>query len=146
MHQEVESLNPVKFLRLNTGEDIITELAYEKDTNHYKLTNPLRIVYKEDALVMAFTPWIYFSICDKQEFPIFPNDVITMADPNREIVGYYKEFIKRMEVAREDFKHGDYTILEKIEPRETSELSDAEEEYLREFLENMDSGNKRKLH
>jgi len=146
MHQEVESQNPVKFLRLNTGEDIITELVYEKDTNHYKLTNPLRIIYKEDALVMAFTPWIYFSICDKQEFPIFPNDVITMADPNREIVGYYKEFIKRMEDARSDFKHGDYTILEKLEPRESGELSEAEEEYLREFLENMDSGSKRKLH
>jgi len=146
MHQEVEMGNPVKFLRLNTGEDIITELAYEEESKHYKMTNPLRIVYRQDALVMAFTPWIYFSICEKQEFPIFANDVITMADPNKEIIGYYKEFIKRLEEARSQFSDGDYTMLERLEPRESGELSEAEEEYLREFLENMDTGSKRKLH
>lgn len=145
MHQKVEIHNPVKFLRLNTGEDIISELVFEKESNYYRLTNPLRIVYKQDALIMAFSPWVYFSICEKQEFPVFPNDVITMADPNQEIVSYYKEFIRKMEDARSQFKEGDFTLIEKIEEPEEV-LTEAEEEYLREFLENFEPIPKRKLH
>lgn len=146
MHQHIEPVNPVKFLRLHTGEDIITELTYEKDSNSYTLTNPLRIIYRQDDLVMAFTPWIYFSICDKQEFPLYPSDVITMADPNKEIIKYYKDFVERMETARANLEPGDYAVVEKLEPRETAELTEAEEEYLKEFLESMETGSKRKLH
>lgn len=145
MHQEVEIEKQVKFLRLNTGEDIISEMVYEEENNYFKLTNPLRIVYKQDALIMAFSPWVYFSICEKQEFPVFPNDVITVADPNQEIVSYYREFVRKMEDARSQFKDGDFTLIENIEEPE-ERLSEAEEEYIKEFLENLETVPKRKLH
>lgn len=153
MHQEIETTREVKFLRLNNGEDIITEIAYEEEKKHYTLINPLRIVYREDNLVMAFSPWIYFSICEKQEFPLFPNDVLTMQDPNNEIITYYKDFIKKLKEARSQFKDGDFTVIER--PMNTKQekyiaseevLTEEEEEYLKEVLENLDKGQKRRLH
>lgn len=153
MHQEIETTTEVKFLRLNNGEDIITEIAYEAEKKHYTLINPLRIVYREDNLVMAFSPWIYFSICEKQEFPLFPNDVLTMQDPNNEIITYYKDFIKKLKDARSQFKDGDFTVIER--PMNTKQekyiaseevFTEEEEEYLKEVLENLDKGQKRRLH
>lgn len=146
MHQEIEANNEVKFIRLNSGEDLITEVSFIDD--QLVLINPLKIIYKQDALVMAFSPWIYFSICDNQEFPLISESVLTIQNPTKEIINYYKDFIRKLTEARSHFDEGDFAIVEKNPPKqdEVEHLTEAEEEYLREFLENLDKGSKRKLH
>ena len=46
----IQTNDNLRFMRLNTGEDIITELSFmeDKENNnaYYVLSNPLKIVYK----------------------------------------------------------------------------------------------------
>ena len=143
MHQEADMSNPVKFVRLNTGEDIITEVMFIRDeAEHYLFINPMKIVYnlgtKPDSLLVAFSPWIFSSICERQEFPIFPNDVITIADPSEDVVDCYWEFIDKMTKAKVK------TLgPQKAEPDYA--ITEEEEEFLRNVLDNIGK-EKRKLH
>jgi len=136
--------NPVKFVRLNTGEDIITEVIFVRDgEDHYLFVNPLKIVYnlgvKPDSLLVAFSPWIFSSLCAKQEFPIFPSDVITIADPSEDVIDCYWEFIEKMDKAKKR------TAAKEQEAYIENEITEEEEEFLRNVLDTIGK-EKRKLH
>jgi hypothetical protein len=146
MHQNLD--NPIKFMRLNTGEDIISEVVLVKNEgNFYLCINPLKIVYnlaaRPDSLIVAFSPWVFSSICDKQEFPIFPSDVLTIADPTKALVDCYRTFINKMEKVNLETK------IDKVDNDEFNHLEDEitqeEQEFLKSVLENLEKG-KRKLH
>ena len=146
MHQETDLGNPIKFLRLNTGEDIITEVVFVKNEGSFYLCiNPLKIVYnlgsKPDAMIVAFSPWIFTSICEKQEFAIFPSDVITIADPTTDIVECYKEFVYRIENTKLEM----IPVKKQRKQELETDISEEEEEFLRNVLETIDKP-KRRLH
>lgn len=85
----------VKFVRLSTGEDLITEVAEYKDneTSYYVLINPLKVVYtmgtKAGILSIGLMQWVFGRICEEQEFNIFPEDVVTMGKPTEGLIDYY---------------------------------------------------------
>lgn len=126
--------NPVKFIRLNTGEDIISEVIFmESDETHYLFVNPLKIVYnlgkRNDSVILAFSPWIFSSLCEKQEFPVYPNDVLTIADPSEDVTGAYWEFVERMSIERNE-----------------EMIQESEQDFLRGVLESVQQLPGRKLH
>ena len=154
MHQPIEGVdNPVKFVRLNTGEDIITEVVMIHDEeSHYLFVNPLKVVYnlgkRPDSIVLAFSPWVFSSVCDKQEFPIFPNDVVTIADPTEAIVDCYWEFVDKMAEARSNTEMYKPQERTETEPKQSAAdmITEEEEEFLKSVLETIQHDPKRRLH
>ena len=85
----------VKFLRLKTGEDVVSELVEigENDKTYYQLINPVKVVYmpteKPGYVQVAIMPWVFTRVCDIQEFTISANDVLLISDVSPFMYEYY---------------------------------------------------------
>lgn len=107
----MEIEDSVKFVRLTTGEDLVSQiLEVNKDepSAYYLLINPLKIVYltgnKPGVLSISLMQWVFHRVCDVQEFTIYPNDVITMANPSESLVEYYWDSIEHFTTVGEKLK------------------------------------------
>lgn len=96
MHQSAEN---IKFIRLVTGEDIITEI--KPDENNYTLVKPLKIVYalgeKPGVISIGLVQWIFPDVVASQEMSIKDRDILTMSDPSLDMLKSYRSSIKRLE-------------------------------------------------
>ena len=85
----------IKFVRLNNGDDIISEVIETEDENGiaYTLFRPLKVVYvpaeREGYVAVAFTPWVFSSLCDDHEFFIHAEDVLIVTDASEKMNTYY---------------------------------------------------------
>lgn len=99
----------VKFIRMSTGEDLVSEVVEvkeDKEHNYYVLVNPLKILYMSgttnpNVVSITLMQWVFHKVCDRQEFTIYPNDVITMADANESLIEYYHDSIEHFEKLKE---------------------------------------------
>lgn len=154
MHQPLDS--NVKFIRMTTGEDIISEVIDKDEKEKYVLINPLKVVYllgeRPGSLMLSLIEWIFPRICTEQKFEIFSSDIITIGDPSDDIVDYYYDAVGRVDTS--DFKlDTDHESVAKMrqqmenEKRKESinEVSNDEMELYNQVLESLQT-NKRKLH
>ena len=85
----------IKFVRLNNGDDIISEVMEIEDDKGilYTLFRPLKVVYvpaeREGYVAIAFTPWVFSSLCDNHEFFIHAEDVLIVTDASEKMNTYY---------------------------------------------------------
>jgi hypothetical protein len=81
MHQPVEI--ELKFLRLNSGEDIVTELQMI-DEKTYRIINPLKIMYYYNENVgvmsMSLVPWIFNRITAGEHFDMEKHNVVVSSN------------------------------------------------------------------
>ena len=121
-----------KFLRLQTGEDIICELVEitNDDEMMYMIINPLKIVYvpssKSGYVQVAMMPWVFPHVVDHQEFTLSPNDVIIMSDASEKLNTYYWNNLDQLGVSD-------------IENEETVEETTEPEDHLQEVLNKITS-------
>lgn len=100
--------NPIMFLRLTNGDDVISEVTtVETETSlYYILSNPLKILYltgmRPGILSISLMQWVFWKICDKQEFQIYPEDVMTIAEPSESLVGYYHNTVDHFNTAKNE--------------------------------------------
>lgn len=93
MHQPVERL---RIVRLNNGDDIIG-IVKECEGGIY-ISDPIKIVYvipPDDSIgsfVIAFSPWVFRSICENQTFLIKDRDILFSSDPSPKFYEYHKAF------------------------------------------------------
>ena len=86
-----------KFLRLQNGDDIVTQMVEIDDDNGlmYLLINPLKILYmqseKNGSLQLAFMPWVFPKVTASQEFTIMPEDVLLISIASEKMNKYYWE-------------------------------------------------------
>jgi hypothetical protein len=103
----MESEN-VKFIRLVTGEDIITEVVETKSNNKidYTIINPLKVVYmvsnKPGMLSISLMNWIFSHICENQSFSLKPTDILLVGNPTEEIIEYYYNFLDKVDQTEEE--------------------------------------------
>lgn len=99
-----------RFLRLKTGEDIISEIVEieEDDKEYYLLIRPQKVVYipssKSGYVQLAFLPWVFPKVCDHQEFTIDKNDVIITFCVSEKMNEYYWDTVNNEDVITE-FTH-----------------------------------------
>ena len=59
----------------------------------YTLFRPLKVVYvpaeREGYVAIAFTPWVFSSLCDNHEFFIHAEDVLIVTDASEKMNTYY---------------------------------------------------------
>jgi hypothetical protein len=150
MHQPTDIPTKVKFVRLNTGEDLVTEIAFIKEGeagNYYVFMNPLKIIYslnqKPGYLSVSLMQWIFPKICDKQEFVIYPNDVMTIAPPSDNMLTYYYASLERMNEVQFHYGEDDGEYDEDEIPSE--DISEEDLNYVNKLIDEI-KNNKKRLH
>jgi hypothetical protein len=133
----------VKFIRLVTGEDIISEMTYietEKDSQ-YVLSNPMKVLYipsgKGNMLSITLSQWVYWRICEEQEFTLKDKDVLLVNDCSSSMEEYYWSTIEHLESYKE-------TVISK-ESEQSNEVEEVEEDTITSIIE-MLKDTKRILH
>lgn len=146
MNQPVE--NPVKFLRLNTGEDIISEvIPYLKDDQvlYYILKNPCKIVYligeNEDSIMISLIEWVYSRISNNQTFNLGYNNVLIISEATVDLSKYYYEYLDKSKSNKVSM------VKDSVIELEESDDEDEEVQVLKKVLHDLKlNNNKRKLH
>lgn len=151
--QQEQSSN-VKFIRMNTGEDLLAEVTVDDKDEKCILVNPLKLVYllgeKPGSMMLSLIEWIFPRVCSKQEFEVYTSDIITIANPTTDIVDYYLDAVTKLD--NNDFKFDDdHDSLGKIKAfakqmkQKEEEISPEEMEAFANVIDNLRS-TKRKLH
>ena len=139
---DVSDYPNAKLVRLQNGDDIISEVVEMEDENGviYALFHPLKVVYVPSEttgyLTVAFMPWVFPRLCEQQEFIIHSHDILFMSDVTPKMNEYY-------------WNNMDY-YTKKVTAEEEKETQKAEQEdsfdKLKEALEEAGLYNKKVYH
>jgi type I restriction-modification system DNA methylase subunit len=92
------------FVRLVTGEDLITDIIWTED-NNFIFVNPMKIVYligdDPGVLKLTLVQWVFSRISESQEFMVNGDDILTMAPISEELMKYYNETMNTKEITVE---------------------------------------------
>lgn len=106
----MELEDSVKFIRLQTGEDLVTQVTEVKKGNeehYYVLTNPMKVMYLTDKtgyMSVSLMQWVFHRICENQDFTIYPGDVVTVGSPTAKLIDYYWATVNRYDQVLQDRK------------------------------------------
>lgn len=144
MHQPIETPTAIKFVRLITGEDLISEVFTEDSEKFQKvyLINPLKIVYsfgKKSTLSISLYNWVIPEILEDNVFQVKINDILLMKEVSSDMEEYYQTTLEHLETYTH-FKKNMMNDYPQDEDFEESEYS-----YIKEMIEEMKNG-KRKMH
>lgn len=135
-----ESNNSVKFIRMSSGEDLLTEVIDKRDGDkkYMVFINPMKLMYmmgkKPGALGISLIQWVFPNICEKQEFLIDPQNITTISSASAQISDYYWNSLGLVDKAQ-------VTDGDQEDSGEPGEL-----ELLNDVLKNMKINQKRTYH
>lgn len=93
MHNKIDN---VKILRLNDGEDIITDYTVE-DGNVIVMHNPMTLFFKRMSVgksMVIMQPWLPIELVDVNMAKIFSNQVLTIIEPRNALIEYYRNAVE----------------------------------------------------
>ena len=156
-------MNDVFHIRLNTGEDLISEVKWPETKPgheaHVVLVNPMKIIAvpstKPGFVTLSLMQWIFTKITTDQEFNIFSRDILTMSSPTETLREYYAETViyfndNRTRNPVEEYLDNLEKEIQAVEDSdkivEEGELTPELEDLISEFLSSYSSNNKGTLH
>lgn len=86
----------IKILRLNDGEDIITDYTVEEG-NVVVMYNPMALFFKRINVgksVVVMQPWLPIELVDVNMAKIFSNQILTVITPKSALIEYYKNAVE----------------------------------------------------
>ena len=145
----------VKFLRLNTGEDLIAYTYHIKEDDledeHYIIDTPLKIVYgtspkMHQLMSISLMQWIFSRVTENHEFKLSAKDVLLCANASQHITEFYYETVQQIEELNNDIKNEEQSLKEQLSDDIDEEYIDEAEslELLQNLLES--TKGKRTLH
>ena len=87
-------MNSIKYIRLVTGEDIISEVLEVNGEPHVTLYNPMKLLYTfegESKIRMQLIEWIFSNLVVKNIFALKRRDILIMEDAAEGITSAYSE-------------------------------------------------------
>lgn len=135
----------IRFLRLVTGEDIVSEVKETK--NEFVLMNPMKVLYMTSSrpgyLSISLMQYVFSKISYEQVFNMPKAHVVMHSAPRDALISYYHDTVEHFLNKRDEV-----TEFEDDEEEEF-ELNESEEDenglkLLKEFMESMKI-DKRKL-
>ena len=102
----------VKFIRLKTNDDIITESIehYNSDdeVHFYQFINPLRVVYFNNpntgGMAVGLVNWISSVFAPEQVFNIDKNDILVIADVSNDMINNYYSTLEDIQNAKDNIE------------------------------------------
>lgn len=141
----------IKIIRLQSGEDIISDCVMSEDDYLVQLNHPMTLLFKRGAkgTVMMMVPWLPLEVVSDNMATISFHDVLTFAEPKEDLVEYYINMVEQAKISVA--KNDDVLKVLKDELLEyrdevLEEILPEEQEKIRSYLENSSNDRKKKLH
>lgn len=124
----------IKLIRLQTGEDVIADMAMSDNEDIVTLNNPMHVIFKRTPtgrVIMMMMPWLPLEIIDQNSANIYTADILTVLEPKESLVEYYGDVVEAsLDTMKEDTTIRDRTTEYDNGSLEIEELDfeDGEEE------------------
>jgi hypothetical protein len=149
INEEVPA-SEVKFMRLENGEDIISEIVIYEDT--ILLLHPLKLLYTTSAkpgyLSISLMQWVFTKITEDQTFEMPKSAVLLYSEPTDALKDYYWKTVNYF--ISKTTEHGNRIGFEDEPSGEEEDFTTTEGEDALEMLEKLLGGftkpDKSKLH
>jgi len=92
-------MDNVKILRLQSGDDIITQYTENAKENTLLLSYPMIVLFKrlsEGRCVMLMTPWLPVELIEHNFTSIYMQDVLTVFEPKQSLLKYYEKAVNEL--------------------------------------------------
>jgi len=86
----------IKIVRLQTGEDIISKIIEDDESDMVLLNNPMRMIVKRvetGQSIFMMMPWLPIEVIKEDSAIIYNSDIITMFDPKDSLIEYYQSLV-----------------------------------------------------
>lgn len=86
----------IKIIRMQTGEDIISSIYEDEETDTVLLNNPMKVIIRRmntGQTIFMMVPWLPIEIVKEDSAIIYGSDIITMIDPKDSLIEYYQNAI-----------------------------------------------------
>ena len=143
----------IKILRLQNGEDLISDCVMSEDDYLVQLNNPMTLIFKRTmkGTVMMMVPWLPLEVICDNIATITQDDILTFAEPKEDLIEYYGNMV---EIAIESISKNDSVLanikeeLHIMRDEALAELEpDIEEDAkIRNILDEIDTHRRKKLH
>jgi hypothetical protein len=107
--------NSLKFVRLVTGEDVISEVTEIEESDgdrYYILNNPMKVLYMSSetgTMSVSLMQWVFWRISSDQNFNIQTNNVLLMSDISESMEEYYWSSLDHYESMKEKLDKKSFT-------------------------------------
>lgn len=103
----------IRFIRLNTGEDLIAQVN-DISNGRIFMSNPLKVLYTPSIntgyLAISLMQWVFTRISSKQDFDMDISHIIIMVEPDQKLQDHYKSSVSTFEntvdVTDDDTEYG----------------------------------------
>jgi hypothetical protein len=132
--------NSIQFVRMNTGEDLVTEVTEVKNDEdiYFIFSNPLKLVYvmgnKPGVMSISLMQWVFPSLCRDQDFTVYPQDIILMNHASDSMEEFYSNSVEHFNSKKKELE--DRTEFENHMIDDSSEAIDMFRELLKGFDKN----------
>lgn len=135
MHNKEDN---VKILRLNDGEDIITDFTVEEG-NVIVMHNPMTLFFKRMSVgksMVIMQPWLPIELVDVNMAKIFSNQVLTIIEPRNALIEYYRNAVEESNdiITKYDDQISE-SLLNDAYASSDDSLEDSDEESFEEYTE-----------
>lgn len=93
-------------IRLKNGDDVVAQIVEMKhdDIEEIMLFYPMKIVYSasDSGYSIGMMPWVFYKICDKQEFTVNKNDILFYQEVEASMNESYWSAVDRLEKSMEE--------------------------------------------
>jgi hypothetical protein len=142
----------IKIIRLQNGEDIISDCVISEDDYLVQLNNPMTLLFKRGAkgTVMMMVPWLPLEVICDNIATITQDDILTFVEPKEDLIEYYGNMV---EIAIESISKNDSVLanvkeeLHILRDEALAELEpDIDEAKIRNIMDEIDTQRRKKLH
>jgi len=87
-------MSNIKYIRLVTGEDLITEVLEVDNEPHITVYNPTKVLYTfdgESRIRMQLIEWVFTNLVKSSNFALQRRDILVMQDASDSISKAYTE-------------------------------------------------------
>lgn len=126
----------IKIVRLQTGEDIISKITEDGESDMVLLNNPMRMIVKRvetGQSIFMMMPWLPIEVIKEDSAIIYNSDIITMFDPKDSLIEYYQSLVNESILAI--LKNEEVSFEDESEEYEYDEEYELTEEELKEVEE-----------
>lgn len=89
-------MDNIKIVKLQSGEEIITDLTEISESAEVILDDPMCIVFKrlpDGKSVMLMSPWLPVELIEDNRAVIFSGDILTILQPRKSLIEYYNKLV-----------------------------------------------------
>ena len=143
----------IKILRLQNGEDLISDCVMSEDDYLVQLNNPMTLIFKRTmkGTVMMMLPWLPLEVICDNIATITQDDILTFADPKDDLIEYYGNMVEQaaeavakndvvLNTLKEELQYMRDEALEELEPDPQEGIK------VKNILNELDAQRRKKLH